>query len=183
MIAFAPLLDPDWDDAEAWLVAVTARRRPQMIATPDFYTTHVSFFAHSWEDAERISRDANRIHSAFLTDEITAKRAARRELLKQAVIEETALGAAKRQEAITREEAKRAERRREAEEALARRAEASTREIERAHILAENWGCAECLGPAVVYPEGEKYKLVCYQCKREAIVEHERIMVVMRASR
>lgn len=185
MIAFAPLLDPDWDDAEAWLIAVTERRRPQMIATPDFYTNHVSSFAHSWEDAERLSRNANRIHSAYLTDEIIAERAARRELLKQAVIEETALGAAKRQEAMIREEQKRAARRAEAAEALAQRQAWNDERFtdERRRILAESWGCAECKGPAVVFPYGDQYKLVCYQCPREAIVDHTRVMQVINAPR
>jgi hypothetical protein len=98
--AYTPRRLPPWVEPDGkwgirdhlWEYALVERIRngcagPQSISTADLVGSGYSFSSQGWEAAEKHSANANRLHSAFLDDASIAKRAEKREQLRQGMEE------------------------------------------------------------------------------------------------
>lgn len=153
--------------------------------------------SQGWEHAENRSFDANRLHSAYLTDAQVAARQAKRKMLRQAVQEAVSERAAKAAEAYAanREadrirEARWAQERAERDRAAAewkRRQEARTaelrerneewsREYDRRKIMQSRWTCNACGERARIKDVNAGYEISCMACGKRAWGSHEKLV-------
>ena len=198
------LRDRDW---EASVVERIRRgeKAPHSLSVDEFIVSDHPWTAMGWDQVEMHAANANRLHSAYLTDAQIEKRRARQKILRQAVKDEVARRAAAAAAAYEANraaerirEARWAKEREEQERANAewlellkkredeRKARDIDWEVERARveearkIRTSKWLCNICGGESRIRDENRGFRITCNSCGKTAWGSHEALAKVLK---